>query len=218
MWFWEFLLLFLQKQNLFFSPAGIKVSAQNIHWEESGAFTGETSCSMLTEIGVEMAIIGHSERRTLFRETNEEIRSKMTKALSSSVTPIFCVGETIEERKSGKTFSILEEQLGSALKNQSLSPQNFMIAYEPVWAIGTGLTATKEEAHEAHSFIRSYMREHFGEALSEGVRILYGGSMKAEVTADLLSSPEIDGGLIGGASLKPETFSAMLNVAYEMTC
>jgi len=208
---------FLEKAENIFRPKKISISAQNIHWEESGAFTGETSAYMLEELGVPMTILGHSERRTLFHETNKEIKLKFEKALSKNITPILCIGEKIEERQAGKTFSILEEQLSSCLSQASLDGKNFLIAYEPVWAIGTGLTATPEQAHEAHKFIRDYLEKKISKAVAEKTKILYGGSMKQEVTRKLLSSTEIDGGLIGGASLEPETFASMLNIAYELS-
>ena len=208
---------FLEKAESIFRPHKISISAQNIHWEESGAFTGEISSNMLKEMGVQMTILGHSERRTLFHETNNEIRLKFEKALSKNITPILCVGEKIEERQTGKTFAVLEEQLSSCLSHVNLDGKNFLIAYEPVWAIGTGLTATPSEAHEAHKFIRKYLEKKISKTVAQETRILYGGSMKKEVTRELLRSTEIDGGLIGGASLEPETFASMLNIAYELS-
>lgn len=209
--------LFLTEAERVFASANIKVSAQNMHWEDSGAFTGEISAGMLLEGRIKMAIIGHSERRTLFGETNKDIALKFEKSLSEGLTPILCVGENLEERKEEKTFSVLEEQLEGALSCSLAKTSSFMIAYEPVWAIGTGLTASPEQAHEAHSFIRNFLKKKLGEKIASETRILYGGSMKPEVTAELLQSPEIDGGLVGGASLNPETFASMLNIAYEIS-
>lgn len=208
---------FLGKAETVFAPKRISVSAQNMHWEDSGAFTGETSATMLEELGVKMVILGHSERRHLFHETNDEIRLKFEKALSRGITPILCVGEKIEERKAGQTFLVLEQQISSCLSGLELKGKDFLIAYEPVWAIGTGLTASPEQAHEAHKFIRDYLAKHLSETLAAKTRILYGGSMKPAVTEELLKSHEIDGGLIGGASLNPETFASMLSIAYELS-
>ena len=208
---------FLAKANEVFQGENIKISAQNAHHEESGAFTGETSCLMLSDMNINSVILGHSERRTLFNETNEVVNLKLSKALSKNLLPILCIGESLEERKSEKTFDVLKIQLETALTMQKLETGSLMIAYEPVWAIGTGLTATPKEAHEAHSFIRKYLKENYGESFSQKTQILYGGSMKPEVTSDLLASTEIDGGLIGGASLNPEKFASMLNIAYELS-
>lgn len=208
---------FLEKGTRVFSKENILVSAQNAHWEEKGAFTGETSCNMISEMGVKAVILGHSERRTLFKESNQDINKKIRTALSKNLLPVFCLGENLEERKSERTYKVLNAQLEAGLKDLSFTPGALMIAYEPVWAIGTGLTASPKEAHEAHSFIREFLNEHFGEKVAEKTQILYGGSMKPEVTAELLASTEIDGGLIGGASLNPESFASMLNIAYELS-
>lgn len=206
--------LFLVKAHEVFSPCHIQVSAQNTHWENSGAFTGELSCTMLKESQINTCVIGHSERRTLFKESNQEVHLKFNKALKENITPILCVGENLEERKQEKTFAVLKEQLSSCV-TKDVGNQKFMIAYEPVWAIGTGLTATKDQAHEAHLFIRNWLAQNLSSETSEQTRVLYGGSMNPKVTEKLLSSSEIDGGLVGGASLDPEKFSTMLNLAYK---
>ena len=206
--------LFLNKASDVFSKTPVKISAQNVHWEDKGAFTGEISCHMLKESGVEASILGHSERRALFLESNESIKKKFAKALKESVLPILCVGETKKQREENQTFSVLERQLQSCLVE--IKPKDsFIVAYEPVWAIGTGLIATKEQAQEAHNFIRAWLKENINEETSKKTRILYGGSMKPEVTQELLSQPDIDGGLVGGASLDPKTFAEMINIAYK---
>jgi len=205
--------LFLTKASEVFSTSPVKICAQNVHWEDSGAFTGELSCRMLKEAEITTSVIGHSERRKLFHESNEDVTKKFQKIISEKMTPILCVGETKEERESKKTFAVLGKQMKSCLANLDKN-SSFIVAYEPVWAIGTGLTASKEQAQEAHKFIREWLKENINENISQQTRILYGGSMKPEVTQELLSAPDIDGGLVGGASLDPEKFAKMLNIAY----
>ncbi len=185
----------------------IKLGAQNAHWAEKGAFTGEISPLMLKECGVEYVILGHSERRHLFGETDEMIRKRLSGVISAGLKPILCVGETLTERESGKTFEVLERQVREALSGFSAEElKALVIAYEPVWAIGTGRTATPEQAQEAHRYVRGLLAELFGKDFAETTRILYGGSVKPENIAELMAQSEVDGALVGGASLDPETF------------
>ncbi len=185
----------------------IKLGAQNAHWAEKGAFTGEISPLMLKECGVEYVILGHSERRHLFGETDEMIRKRLSGVISAGLKPVLCVGETLTERESGKTFEVLERQVREALSGFSAEElKALVIAYEPVWAIGTGRTATPEQAQEAHRYVRGLLAELFGKDFAETTRILYGGSVKPENIAELMAQSEVDGALVGGASLDPETF------------
>lgn len=189
----------------------IAVGAQNVHWAESGAFTGEISVAMLKEIGVEYVVIGHSERRQYFGETDETVLKRTLAALGGGLKPIVCVGETLAERESGKTRDVLERQISEGLKDVSAADiGSVVIAYEPVWAIGTGKTATNDEANEAIGFIRSLLAEKYGKDAADGVYIQYGGSMNEKNAEALLSMSEIDGGLIGGASLVPQKFEAII--------
>ena len=189
----------------------IAVGAQNVHWVESGAFTGEISVAMLKEIGVEYVVIGHSERRQYFGETDETVLKRTLAALGGGLKPIVCVGETLAERESGKTRDVLARQISEGLKDVSAADiGNVVIAYEPVWAIGTGKTATNDEANEAIGFIRSLLAEKYGKDAADGVYIQYGGSMNEKNAEALLSMSEIDGGLIGGASLVPQKFEAII--------
>ncbi len=199
----------LSKANDLFTPQGIQVAAQNCHWLNKGAYTGEVSPPMLKEIGIVTTLVGHSERRTYNNETNETVALKSVACMEQGILPIICVGEQKEERVSHQTEAVLRSQLKPVLESL---PDNkpFVIAYEPVWAIGTGLTASPEEAQSAHSFIRQYIQEIRGEQLAQETRILYGGSMNPAVTEELLDCPDIDGGLVGGASLSPESFATML--------
>ncbi len=192
-------------------PQGARVAAQNVHQEKQGAFTGEISIPMLKDIGINDALIGHSERRQYFGETNESAAKKVHAALAAGMHPIFCVGETRAEREASRTEAVLAAQL-APLFNEKADFNNLVVAYEPVWAIGTGLTATKEQAQAAHAFIRGYLREKLGNQ-ADKVRILYGGSVKPDNFEELLRQPDIDGGLVGGASLKPEDFAALLEIA-----
>ena len=188
----------------------IKLGAQNMHFEKSGAYTGEISAVMLKEIGAEYVIIGHSERREYFAETDETVNLKVKAALEAGITPIICVGETLEQRESGITAEFVSMQAKLALKD--LTPAqvaSLVIAYEPIWAIGTGKTATADEANETIGAIRKAVRDCFGDAADQ-VRIQYGGSMKPSNAAELMSKKEIDGGLIGGASLKAVDFSQVV--------
>jgi len=189
--------------------APILLAGQNMHWEANGAFTGEVSASMLADAGCTHVILGHSERRTLFGETDQVIDRKAAAAVKKGLIPILCIGETLEEREKGLTFQIIERQLRLSLKSfmeAKKLPPTTILAYEPVWAIGTGRTATPEQAQEAHQFIRQWVKAQFGEKTAETIRILYGGSVKPDNVRDLMSKPDIDGALVGGASLKPESF------------
>ena len=194
--------------------SNVKLSAQNMHYEDSGAYTGEISVSMLETSGCDFVILGHSERRQYFGEADALINKKLKKALTSKLDPIFCIGETIEERKSDKTEQVLERQVKDGL--DGISKQGvtrITIAYEPVWAIGTGETATPEQAEEAHAFIRKLLGELYDNEISEKIRIQYGGSVKPANAEELLKKPDIDGALIGGASLKLDSFVEIINIA-----
>jgi len=190
--------------------SAIKLGAQNVHFAESGAYTGEASAAALKELGVEYVIIGHSERRQYFGETDVTVNQRTLKALEAGLKPIVCVGESLEQKQQGVTNEIVCMQTKIALLNVGEQIDNVVIAYEPVWAIGTGLTATPEEANATIAAIRGAIREVFGEA-ADRVRILYGGSMNAKNAHDLMAQPEIDGGLIGGASLAAEKFDGVIN-------
>ena len=195
--------------------AGSKVAlgAQNVSEHESGAFTGETAPSMLKDVGCEYVIVGHSERRAIYGETSEQVAAKFAAAQTAGVTPILCVGESLEEREAGTTEQIIDEQLDAVLNTAGVAAfAEAVIAYEPVWAIGTGMTASPEQAQDVHKHIRARLAAHDAE-LAEKVQILYGGSMKGENAPGLLSMPDIDGGLIGGASLKAVDFLAIAQAA-----
>ncbi|MDO4493738.1 MAG: triose-phosphate isomerase [Clostridia bacterium] len=190
----------------------IKLGAQNIHWAEKGAFTGEISADMLKAHGVEYAIIGHSERRQYFGETDEGVNKRAKAALAAGIVPIICVGESLEQRESGVTEAIVTGQTKAALEGISAEDAvKVVIAYEPIWAIGTGKTATKEDANATIAVIRGAVREVFGAAVADELRIQYGGSMNPKNASELMSMPEIDGGLIGGASLKADDFSKVVH-------
>jgi len=189
----------------------IRLGAQNMSWEKKGAFTGEVSPEMLKDAGCELVILGHSERRHIFSETDEVVHRKIQKALEIGLHPIVCVGETLEERESGRTDRVVEDQIEGCLGGISGSDMNHItIAYEPVWAIGTGKTATPEQAQEAHRSIRVWLEHHFNRDIAEIVRIQYGGSVKPENARVLLAQPDIDGALVGGASLKAPDFTAIV--------
>ena len=190
----------------------IKIGAQNMHWEESGAYTGEVSGQMLKSIGVEYVIIGHSERRQYFAETDETVNKKLISALNCGLKPIVCVGETLEQRESGEAKNVVTKQIELALKNiTDEQVANTIIAYEPIWAIGTGKTATKEDADEMIGTIREKISNIYRQSTADRVIIQYGGSVKSSNASELFSMPNIDGGLVGGASLKPEEFSKIVN-------
>ncbi len=196
--------------------SNVKVGAQNIHWEESGAYTGEISAAMLKELGVEYVIIGHSERRQYFGETDETVNKRLKAALAAGLKPMVCIGEVLEEREGGKTESVLDTQIKGGFAGLSnADTQQVVIAYEPVWAIGTGKTATPEMAEETHKCIRDILTEMFDAATAEAVRIQYGGSMKPGNAAELLAEADIDGGLIGGASLKAADFSEIVKAGRQ---
>ncbi len=183
-------------------PEKVRLGAQNLHWEEKGAFTGEVSADMLLELGVEFVIIGHSERRQLFGETDEMINLKLKRALSAGLTPVLCIGETLKERQQGRTFDKLRFQLDADLSGVDVS--RVIIAYEPIWAIGTGVNATPEQAQEAHSFIK----EHLGQ-----VRVIYGGSVKPSNCRELALMEDVDGFLVGGASLQTRSFYDIIQIS-----
>ncbi len=188
----------------------IQLGAQNVHFEAHGAFTGEIAADMLKEYGVKYVIVGHSERRSYFNDTDETVNKRMHAALNAGITPIVCLGETLEQRRTGKTEEVLDEQIEKSLKGvDDLS--RIVIAYEPIWAIGTGVTATADQANETIGYIRKKCAEVFCPKCAEKVRIQYGGSMNAGNCKELMAMPEIDGGLIGGASLKADAFSAIVN-------
>lgn len=187
----------------------IKLGTQNVHFESNGAYTGEISTSMLVELGVEFAIIGHSERRQYFAETDETVNKRALAALAAGITPIICVGESLEQREKGITREFVSMQTKLALKGVT-DVTKVVVAYEPIWAIGTGKTATSAEANETIGWIRDAIRECFSGA-ADDVRIQYGGSMNPKNVSELMAQPEIDGGLIGGASLKADDFSKVVN-------
>ena len=190
----------------------IKIGAQNMHWEEKGAYTGEVSGKMLKSIQVEYVIIGHSERRQYFAETDETVNKKIKAALQNELKPIVCVGETLEQREAGEAQNIIKMQTKLALAGLSKQQmQNVMIAYEPIWAIGTGKTATSNDANESIKAIRKQISELYGEEVAQNTIILYGGSVKPENSKELFSTSDIDGGLVGGASLKVEDFERIIN-------
>lgn len=192
--------------------SSIKAGAQNMHYENDGAFTGEISADMLKSVGCEYVILGHSERRTLFGESDEMINKKVKKALSSGLKPIFCVGETLEEREKGLTEKVVENQVKNGLSGIEESDlSDLIIAYEPVWAIGTGKTASPEQAQEVHKFIRNLISKLYSNNFADNLTIQYGGSVKPDNAEELFSQPDIDGGLIGGASLKADSFVSIVN-------
>jgi len=192
--------------------SSLGLGAQSVHWENAGAFTGEISPSMLLEIGVGWAIVGHSERRTLFGETDSSTARRAAYAQSSGLEVIYCVGETLDERESGSTLEVLDRQTAAII---DLDPEHMVLAYEPVWAIGTGRTAAPDQAQEAQAFLRSRLSGLFSAAAAEKIRVVYGGSLKPSNAHDLLSQPDVDGGLIGGASLDVASFSAIIRAAAD---
>jgi triosephosphate isomerase len=192
---------------------GLEVAAQDVHWEAQGAFTGAISAAMLAEAGCRHGIVGHSERRQLFGETDEGVRKKVGALLAANVLPIVCVGETLAEREGGKTLAVVERQVRGALAGiPSSALAAITVAYEPVWAIGTGKTATSAQAQEVHAAIRKILRELGGEA-ADAIRIQYGGSVKPDNAAELMSQPDVDGALVGGASLKAGDFLGIVKGA-----
>ena len=192
----------------------IKVGAQNMHWEKSGAFTGEISAALLRDLFVRYVVLGHSERRTLFGETDEIVNKKVRAAHEATLRPIVCVGETLEQREKGKVEKVLSAQLrGSLAGLEAKELLETIIAYEPVWAIGTGKVATAEQAQEAHAFIRQTLGDMSDDATAEKIRIQYGGSVKPDNARRLMSQPDIDGALVGGASLDPRIFAQIVKAA-----
>lgn len=192
--------------------SNIQLGAQNVHWAEKGAFTGEISAAMLAELKVKYVIVGHSERRQYFGETDQTVNLRTKAALKAGLKVILCVGETLEEREAGKTNEVVTRQTIEGLKDISRQEiKSIVIAYEPVWAIGTGRTATAEDANETIKVIRKAVRKLYGRATASSIRIQYGGSMNAKNASELMAMPQIDGGLIGGASLKAEDFAKVVN-------
>ena len=195
----------------------IQLGAQDAHWQDEGAFTGEVSCKMLEDAGCKFVLIGHSERRQYFGETNESVNKKLKMVLAHGLTPIACVGEALGEREKGLTFKVLDGQIKNGLKD--LAEQDVLkivIAYEPVWAIGTGKTATPEEAQEAQKYIRDLLKKEYNKDVADNVRIQYGGSVKPENIVELMKQPDIDGALVGGGSLEVGSFAEIVKKAYEV--
>lgn len=204
----------LAKVSELIEQSEVFLGAQNMNSESSGAFTGEVSAEMLRDLYVNFVILGHSERRQLYGETNSSINGKVLAAINNNLKPIYCIGETLEERESGKTLEVVRSQVREGLADFPASAiEHLVLAYEPVWAIGTGKTATDEMAQEVHADIRSVLSEMFGESAASTVRILYGGSMKPENALGLLAQPDVDGGLIGGASLTSRAFLRIIDAA-----
>jgi triosephosphate isomerase len=188
----------------------IILAAQNVHWETSGAFTGEVSAEMIREVGCRMVIIGHSERRHVFGENDERISRKVEAAAEAGLIPILCVGETEEQRDAGRTEIVIEDQLRRGLERRRFeNPAHLLVAYEPVWAIGTGRTATSEQAQEAHEFLRNVLASATSSSVAEGTRLLYGGSVKPANAGELAAMPDVDGFLVGGASLEAASLVAI---------
>lgn len=196
---------------------GINVAAQNVYFEQEGAFTGEIAPNMLSELGCDYVIVGHSERRHIFGESDGDINKKVNAVFENDMTPILCIGETEEERKNGETQSVLKRQLESGLDGlESSQVANMIIAYEPVWAIGTGESASPDDAQDGCKFSRDLVREIFDEDASQNVRLQYGGSIKPYNAEELMSLPDLDGGLVGGASLDPKSFSEIISITEDL--
>lgn len=193
----------------------IRLAAQNLYWEESGAFTGEIAPRFLADVGCSHVIVGHSERRQLFGETDETVNRRLRAALGNGLVPIFCVGETLEEREANRTWDVIERQLKDGLKGIDIAAcEDFVVAYEPVWAIGTGRTATPEQAQEIHAMIRAHLARAYGKDVAAKRRIIYGGSVKPSNSRELMTKDDIDGALVGGASLDPKQFAAIVRSAH----
>jgi triosephosphate isomerase len=201
----------LERAKSALSGSRVRLGAQNVHWEEQGAYTGEVSAPMLAGL-VDCVIIGHSERRQYFCETDETVNQRLKAALAHGLTPIVCVGETLQEREAGHTEEVLTRQVRAGLESASWSG-DCVIAYEPVWAIGTGLAASAQQANDAVALIRRLVGEMFGSSTAEAMRIQYGGSVKADNAAEFFSQPELDGALVGGASLDADAFAAIVRAA-----
>ncbi len=199
-----------------FDKTKISLGAQNVHWEESGAFTGEISIPMIKDAGCEYCIVGHSERREMFNETDTSVNRKVKALVAAGIAPIMCVGESLALRDSGDYLEFVTAQVRAGLAGlDELDMKQVVVAYEPIWAIGTGRTATPEQAQEVCDAIRSVLAEEFGSTVAEATRVLYGGSMNVGNVESLLAQPDIDGGLIGGASLKADSFRQLVEAAYE---
>lgn len=199
------------------SESDIMLGAQNLYWLDEGAFTGEVSGKMLKEAGCTFVVIGHSERRQFFGETNESVNKKIKAALANGLTPIVCCGESLKEREANKTFDVLKDHVQNGLAGLNKEEvMKLVIAYEPVWAIGTGKTATSAQAQEAHKYIRGLLAKLYDAELASQVRIQYGGSVKPENIAELMEQPDVDGALVGGASLKVESFTDIVKKAAEV--
>lgn len=199
------------------ADSNIQLGAQDVHWETEGAFTGEVSCLMLKDVGCQFVIIGHSERRQYFGETNESVNKKIKALLLHEFNPICCVGETLSEREKGKTFEVLDDHIQNGLVD--INEQDILkiiIAYEPVWAIGTGKTATPDQAQEAQKYIRDLLKKMYNKDVSDNVRIQYGGSVKPDNITELMSQPDVDGALVGGASLQLQSFSEIVERASKI--
>lgn len=193
------------------------LGAQDVHWEREGAFTGEISPQMLLSLGCQFVIVGHSERRHLFHESNKIVNLKLKAALKENLTPILCIGETLQEREKGKTEEVVEDQLKGASVDLPLEEiEKLVLAYEPVWAIGTGKTATPKQANDVHHFIRRKLGERYGQELAKNITILYGGSVKPENARDLLKEPDIDGALVGGASLDLDSYEKIIRSGLDL--
>ena len=197
--------------------SSLQVGAQNMYWEQQGAFTGEISTEMIKSTGTTYVIIGHSERRQFFGETDETVNKKLKAALESGLIPIVCIGESLDERESGVTNDVVGNQVEKALSGISAEDmQNVILAYEPIWAIGTGKTATPDQAQDVHKFIRSILTKLYNNEIAEKIIIQYGGSVKPENATELLSQPDIDGALVGGACLKADSFSGIIKAAESL--
>jgi triosephosphate isomerase (TIM) len=197
---------------------GVEVGAQNLHYQANGAYTGEISATMLKEMGLKYVIIGHSERREYFGETDEILAKKVAKALETGLTPILCVGEVLAQRKAGEQNQVVETQINGALKGLDAQQiAKIVVAYEPVWAIGTGETASPEQAQEMHAYIRGKLASISNQETADAVRILYGGSMNPKNAEELLGQPDVDGGLIGGASMKADSFNTIVEIANKLS-
>jgi len=200
--------------NSVITGSSVLLGGQNVHAEPYGAFTGEMSDTMLASVGCSFVIIGHSERRALFGEKDFFLNEKMRRVMAGPLTPVLCIGETLKEREAGQTMNRIEQQLSDDLKGITVkNGHDLVVAYEPVWAIGTGRTATPDQAEEVHAFIRERLDKMFGWKTADDISILYGGSVKPDNARDLLSKPDIDGALVGGASLKAESFGAIIDAA-----
>ncbi len=194
----------------------VQISAQDVSAHPEGAFTGEVSAEMLTSLGLEYCIVGHSERRAQHHESNEIVREKLLMLIDNDIIPILCIGETLEQRDAGSTKAVILEQLDGCLREVNIfDAEDLIIAYEPVWAIGTGRTATGEQAQEVHHIIRTWLQDTYSQALADEICILYGGSVKPDNIAGLLAMPDIDGGLIGGAALNADHYLKMIEIAVE---